>query len=224
MGILKAFQRCFTFLLIFYICTPVRSQSLIFEHLSVREGLSQFTVHDFYQDEYGQMWIATADGLNRYDGKNIESFRPQAGDTTGLFGSNILAVTGNKKGNLYVQCLSGLLKYNLKTQTFTTLLKRGVSTLTYAEGRLWMGSAHVLNYYEERTGEIKEQMRFGEDVQIRTLLYAVDGSLYIGTSKGLYQLDQNGKLRLMIPDIYTVCLYQDRDKSLTVSGKFADGH
>lgn len=222
MGILKAFQRCFTFLLIFYICTPVRSQSLIFEHLSVREGLSQFTVHDFYQDEYGQMWIATADGLNRYDGKNIESFRPQAGDTTGLFGSNILAVTGNKKGNLYVQCLSGLLKYNLKTQTFTTLLKRGVSTLTYAEGRLWMGSAHVLNYYEERTGEIKEQMRFGEDVQIRTLLYAVDGSLYIGTSKGLYQLDQNGKLRLTIPDIYTVCLYQDRDKSLWV-GTLEDG-
>jgi signal transduction histidine kinase/ligand-binding sensor domain-containing protein/DNA-binding response OmpR family regulator len=221
-GICRALKSYLTFLLLFGFCIPVWSQSLIFEHLSVREGLSQFTVHDFYQDEFGQMWIATADGLNRYDGKTIESFRPQAGDTTGLFGSNILAVTGNGKGNLYIQCLSGLLKYNLKTQKFTTLLKRGVSTLTYAEGRLWLGSGPILNYYDEATGKIKEQMRFSADVQIRTLLYGVDGSLYIGTSKGLYQLDQNGKLRLLIQEIYTVCLYQDRDKSVWV-GTLEDG-
>lgn len=222
MGILGAFRRYFTFLLFFHFCTSVWSQSLIFEHLGVREGLSQFTVHDFYQDEYGQMWIATADGLNRYDGKNIESFRPQAGDTTGLFGSNILGVTGNRKGKLYVHCLSGLLSYNLKSQTFTTIVKRGISTLTYAEGKVWLGSGNVLNYYTEDTGEIKEQMRFSPDVQIRTLLYGEDGVLYMGTSKGLYQLDPNGKARLLIKDIYTVCLYQDRDKSVWV-GTLEDG-
>ena len=32
-------------------------------------------VKDFFQDSYGFMWIATDDGLNRYDGRNTKIYK-----------------------------------------------------------------------------------------------------------------------------------------------------
>ncbi len=42
--------------------------------LGVDEGLSQGSVFDLAQDDKGFIWIATADGLNRFDGYNFEVF------------------------------------------------------------------------------------------------------------------------------------------------------
>ena len=44
-----------------------------FEHLSLEEGLSQAAVMDVLQDRRGYIWLATEDGLNRFDGL-MESF------------------------------------------------------------------------------------------------------------------------------------------------------
>ena len=60
-------------------------QSLIFDHLTVRDGLSQSSVTCMLQDEKGFMWFGTQDGLNRYDGytfriykNNLTYLRPQS--------------------------------------------------------------------------------------------------------------------------------------------------
>jgi len=52
--------------------------SLTFENLSVEDGLSQSTVFDIAQDQTGFLWIATMDGLNRYDGHNFKTYRHSA--------------------------------------------------------------------------------------------------------------------------------------------------
>jgi ligand-binding sensor domain-containing protein len=39
-----------------------------FEHLSLKDGLSQSTVFSILQDTQGYLWLGTSDGLNRYDG------------------------------------------------------------------------------------------------------------------------------------------------------------
>jgi ligand-binding sensor domain-containing protein len=43
-----------------------------FNHLSIKDGLSQSTINDILQDQRGFMWFATQDGLNRYDGHEFE--------------------------------------------------------------------------------------------------------------------------------------------------------
>ena len=40
----------------------------IFRTLDVRTGLSDNYVKDILRDQYGFMWLATSNGLNRYDG------------------------------------------------------------------------------------------------------------------------------------------------------------
>lgn len=46
-----------------------------FINLGVEEGLSQSAVTDVFQDKKGYLWFGTPDGLNRYDGENIDLVR-----------------------------------------------------------------------------------------------------------------------------------------------------
>lgn len=50
------------------------SQVRKFSHLSVDEGLSQNSVLAICQDSIGYLWFGTANGLNRYDGQQLEVF------------------------------------------------------------------------------------------------------------------------------------------------------
>ncbi|PWJ44283.1 serine phosphatase RsbU (regulator of sigma subunit) [Sediminitomix flava] len=46
-------------------------QKINFNQLGVREGLSNNNIESITQDEFGYLWFATRDGLNRYDGHQI---------------------------------------------------------------------------------------------------------------------------------------------------------
>ncbi|WP_262246664.1 hybrid sensor histidine kinase/response regulator transcription factor [Parapedobacter soli] len=198
------------------------AQSLFFEHLGVKEGLSQYTIHDIYQDEFEQMWIATNDGLNRYDGNTIETFRPDIATPNGLFGNNIQSVTGNKNGKLFLQCQAGLVAYDLRTQLFTILTKTGVYCQYYGNNRLWIGSENTIRYLDETTNQIELYKTLDSKIQVRTFLELADGSLYIGTNTGVLFLDKNAKVANVIADVFVVCLYEDHMKRIWV-GTLEDG-
>src|SRR5437879_2228551 len=57
---------------------------LYFEHLTVRDGLSQSTVMSILQDSQGYLWLATESGLDRYDGYSIHEYRRERGRAGGL--------------------------------------------------------------------------------------------------------------------------------------------
>lgn len=212
----------FIFVLIFFIFNSlVYGQSLFFEHLGKKDGLSQQTVHSIYQDEFEQIWIATNDGLNKYNGNNIEVFRPEIGDQTGLFGNNIQNITGNKKGKLYIQCLSGLIEYDLYSEKFRIIQKNGISCFSYGKDKLWIGSKNSIKYLDEENS-IKEFKDLPERVLVRVILETSDGSLYIGTDSGVFVLDRNAKTIKILADIHIVCLYEDSMTRIWI-GTLKDG-
>nr|WP_295870981.1 triple tyrosine motif-containing protein [uncultured Chitinophaga sp.] len=47
----------------------------IFDSYSVNDGLSQSTIFDITQDDQGFLWIATRDGINRFDGYTFNEYR-----------------------------------------------------------------------------------------------------------------------------------------------------
>lgn len=55
-------------------------ESINFIHIGVNEGLSQNTVFDITQDKQGNMWFATYDGLNKYDGYDFTIYRHNESD------------------------------------------------------------------------------------------------------------------------------------------------
>ena len=67
--------------------TQSKSKEHTLQRLSVEQGLSSSYVQDITQDQNGFLWIATSNGLNRYDAYDFKTFSHQANDSSSL-GSN----------------------------------------------------------------------------------------------------------------------------------------
>ncbi len=62
----------------------VRAQEPRFRTYSVEEGLSQSAVYDMMQDGDGFLWLATQDGLSRFDGYGFDIFSHDPADSTSI--------------------------------------------------------------------------------------------------------------------------------------------
>ncbi len=83
-----------------------------FKHFGTEEGLSQTTVNSFIQDRKGYMWIATQDGLNRFDGKNFVKYRNNLKDTNSLSDNFVVELALDTAGNIIACCRHGMSEYN----------------------------------------------------------------------------------------------------------------
>ena len=54
-------------------------QRLIYDHYGIREGLSNRLIRDVEIDDFGLVWVATPNGLNRFDGYDFASFSTTQG-------------------------------------------------------------------------------------------------------------------------------------------------
>lgn len=83
------------------------SQRIRFHTLSIEQGLPQATARALAQDREGFVWIATQDGLARFDGHEFEVFRHVPGDATGLGDNHITALAVSADGALWIGTQSG---------------------------------------------------------------------------------------------------------------------
>jgi hypothetical protein len=63
-----------------------------FEHISIKEGLSQSIVECIARDSKGFMWFGTEDGLNRYDGYKFTVLKHELQNPNSLGHDNLMAV------------------------------------------------------------------------------------------------------------------------------------
>ena len=82
------------------------------------EGLSGTTMHGFFQDSKGFLWIPTDNGLNRFDGYSFKVYKHNPGDTTTLNSDAAYSVFEDSRGNLWVGTNYGLNLYNYKFDNF----------------------------------------------------------------------------------------------------------
>src|SRR6187551_1901879 len=105
----------FFFMLLYARVGYGQNQSLKFEHLGKKEGLSQINVGSIIQDKRGFIWIGTRDGLNKYDGYNFTVYRSDANDTASISANFVWTLKEDKEGNIWIGTVSGgLNKYAWK--------------------------------------------------------------------------------------------------------------
>ncbi len=193
------------------------SQSLVFNHLKTAQGLSHSSVNSIYQDEFNQIWIATRDGLNRYDGYKIEIFRPVIDDVNGIFGNNIQRVTGDKKGNIFIQCTAGLVTYDLRTEEFKVIRRDSIRFISYGKSRLWIGQQNQVNYLVPGETVIRNYATLDPAAHVTSIMEDGFSNLYVGTqSQGLVLIDVNGRSTVLIKDISVVCTIVDKQQRIWV--------
>lgn len=90
-----------------------------FEFISTESGLSNNVVYDVFEDSEGFIWVATDNGLNRYDGYEFKTFYHDSGDSTTISNNIIRSITEDINGNLWFGTYNGLNQYHRDTETFT---------------------------------------------------------------------------------------------------------
>ena len=83
--------------------------------------LSNSLINNIYQDSRNFIWIATEDGLNRYDGVRFNVYRNRRNDTGTLKNNYVRTVFEDSKGRFWVGCINGLMRYDRGTDSFTEI-------------------------------------------------------------------------------------------------------
>lgn len=97
--------------------SAMRKESLIFEHISIEDGLSENNVKSIVQDRNGFMWFGTKNGLNRFDGHDVRRY--VCFDREKGFGNNnIDALSVDSEGNLWVGTDEGVFLFDMATERF----------------------------------------------------------------------------------------------------------
>jgi PAS domain S-box-containing protein len=106
----------FTLILLSFLFSQIAyAQRLSFRRYSVKEGLSQSQIFDIVQDKRGYIWFATAEGLNRFDGKQFVQYTKR----DGLAGTFISKMYLDSHGILWLgHRAMGISKFRPENNTF----------------------------------------------------------------------------------------------------------
>ena len=83
------------------------AESISFVHIGLDDGLSQSTVFDITQDERGNMWFATYNGLNKYDGYDFTVYQHDEKNENSIGGDIIRSLKTDSQGRVWIGLMKG---------------------------------------------------------------------------------------------------------------------
>lgn len=182
-----------------------QTQPRTFAHLTTEEGLSNNVAIDIVQDAQGFIWIATHNGLNRYDGHSVKHFYSDPSDSTSLHFGSFADLHVDRKGHLWGSTHSGVLhRYDPNTESFTRYRmpydEGGATVIEHmyegADGTFWLASWHQgLLHFNPASGALtsyrhdpSDPFSLGHNV-VKDIIENTDGTLWLATYAGLNLFD-----------------------------------
>lgn len=180
-------------------------------HLDYTDGLSNNFVRGITQDKHGFVWVATIDGLNRFDGRRLVSFTKENSGLTSNELNDVIADPKNPDILWIGSRHDGLCKYDYSTGSITTCKENLKSTdipdLTISsDSNIWVAYYHFPpEKYNPSTGEITklyDNIPSGFKTRIWCIVEDKAGKyLYIGhDGEGLTRINlEDKKFRNFMP-------------------------
>lgn len=197
----------------------------LFERIFINEGLSNNSINAVLQTRDGFLWIATKDGLNRYDGQNFKVFKKIFADSTSLPENYVMSLLECSNGILWVGTWGGgLQKFDRISESFIPCRlpgsKDGFIQCIYEDRyhNIWFGTTEggLFRLFPEegRIETYSGSLAGGEEFPSRNITSITEGpdhSLWVGTwDAGLIQLDiSKGTFRQFVHDPGDTCSIAD---------------
>lgn len=186
------------------------------EHLSVEHGLPHNRVIAMLEDREGSMWIGTGSGLVQLK----DAAASMLGLQRGLSDAYVRSVLQDRQGRMWVGTSNGL--NQLVDDRFKHWYPGGgpvgnhvLSLAEDAEGTLWLGTydSGLVAFDGQQFRRIGTAQGLA-GTQVRSILPARDGSLWVGTTNGLnrfqgQQVERFGREH-GLPREYIFALLEDR--------------
>lgn len=125
------------------------SYSYSFKRIDHSQGLSNSAVITMFQDNSGLMWIGTYDGVNCYDGKDIETYRSDFSAKKTL-SNNIIHVIQQADSNcLWISCNNVINRFSLPSKEVVANYEfPGFhSPHSNRNGNTWLIGTNSIRYY-----------------------------------------------------------------------------
>ncbi|MDO1444988.1 two-component regulator propeller domain-containing protein [Rhodocytophaga aerolata] len=174
-----------------------------FKRYTVQDGLSNNYVRKILQDSEGFIWVATEDGLNKFDSYTFQVYKHIPGDSTSLTNHPIVALVEDNDHNVWVGTWGGgIFIYNRKLDNFrqlkhvpqqnTSLSSNYIYDLYKdSKGRIWVGTnGYGLNLCDTQKYTFKSYIHDRQDStsishnRVSAITEDKQGKLWIGTIGG----------------------------------------
>ncbi|HEX6846835.1 MAG TPA: ATP-binding protein [Chitinophagaceae bacterium] len=178
------------------IANDCNSQQYNIRTFSFPQGLLTYNIKKTLQDKYGFIWIATQDGLYRFDGKSFEIFKKNPSDINSLQENFIYDIAFGEDEDLYISAFNGGIDViNIRTLEVTHLLSQaeekedGLPNLWITKiyfdqhKQLWMGGEDFLLVYNTITKKIRRFQATGNieaDINVSFIQRTPDSMIVVG--------------------------------------------
>ncbi len=182
-------------------------ENIHFEHIGLVEGLSHSTVFAINQDKGGNLWFATYDGVNKYDGYNFTVYRHQYTNPNSIASDISRCIAVDDSDRIWVGTREGLSLYNRHKNAFSNYYykKKGTniavsSIASIKEDWLMLGTTEGILLFDVK-GErfLNDTLSSSLHLLKPTTLVRQGDYIYIGAENGVYTYSlSNGALSKLV--------------------------
>lgn len=190
----------FFLITILLVMSAVTARPVYFNHLGVKDGLPQLSVHAIYQDKLGRIWFGTEEGVCIYNGEEIVNYKNYSQLLNrSVTNYTVNHITGTDEGDVFFTIGNLLVRYDLKEDCFYALKTR-ISSLQKAQNQIFLSSGDSIFTWNPAEKSIDLFQVTGVKDNITSVCYDSRKQLWIGTRKGLYRMEQGGEKQCVIPE------------------------
>jgi ligand-binding sensor domain-containing protein len=177
-----------------------------FKNYSIEDGLSQSTIFDIKQDQQGYTWIATADGLNVFNGVEFEVYKKTPGSKTSLSSNFVYAVLPLKNGLIWAVTQDRIINQinpSLKTVKPIALLD-DIQENMFAikqmligfEGEIWLSTYENGILVLDESARVIRKINTGNNQlksNVINQVVKVEDKIFVSTTKGISVFNKSNK-------------------------------
>ena len=225
-------RKLLTITLLLFVSSVVlslRAQTLqaSLSHYSTDDGLKSNAIAQIRQDDYGYLWLATWNGLSRFDGYNFYNYQTGNGSHIPHLHNRVLDIVIDQSQNVWLHMYDErIFVVNRMTDKIVNPFDNVSGSEEYRAGsRMFLtSSGDILVYitdvgvykmrYDNRTGDVDAQLITTAGLKVNCIAEGYHNDIWVGTPKGVHRVDL-GNLSIEREGMFT-----DEDVSVIYSNGF----
>lgn len=186
------------------------AEPISFIHIGLDEGLSQSTVFDIAQDKYDNMWFATYNELNKYDGYTFTVYQHNEKNKQSLGCDIVRSLKVDEKGRIWIGTYEGLSLYDNDKDCFQNFQYKKEGKNMPVNKIVAVNEELLLIYTDDELILFNTHTQSFSQSQLNPDLFTITptsithqgDNIYIGSREGLfsYSISQN-TIKNIVPKV-----------------------
>ncbi|WP_303425591.1 hybrid sensor histidine kinase/response regulator transcription factor [Oceanihabitans sp. 2_MG-2023] len=179
------------------------------ESFNSEQGFNQNTVSAIISDSKGYLWVATPNGLVRYDGYSFEYYYHDHENKQSLINNYVSHLLSDSKGRIWIATREGINIYLTDKEQFLPIknsTNKAVCIKEDGRNRVFVGDSKKIEVYYSGGEDLEEINKITEinlekvlgDNTITDIEFYSDSELLVATNTKIYKIDFNEKANYTI--------------------------